>query len=689
MSRKIFATTVIATVILMLTTALLPVVVTAAPEDPADWYLTVEGVLDSDAYSLYPYAKKSLTIGISKFGELIDANTKKGLEYGGVIDPFASDPYVPEFEWSQGWVINITYAYSGWYRNVWAFALYSDSYGTGSVGGDWKRADRADSTAVLGGRKYGGRGLTETGWEPIGYVETEPLKVLYDGPRKFVALSRTIIYEDEGKQNPLVRVDLTFIFNKVKKYVIVLKDIKRLDDRKFSSVFQIEFSNRGEWDLGLEHAPASYAHIFEDLDTVYDGEWHTFYNATEQIDYDVAQIISTEPWGYVGFAAFWPQPTSKYMEATQYISRKTILTTMETYTAKFIGDGETRLFPIRSPDPAPIAYRRGDGIVSDEPMVFVDGRLQAPAGKTPPGAMIDYPYIWHSDTKTVEFVRAPPAGTDIWFVYKRAVRKVDLSAEPATPYVIAEWDFDLNDYGDQFRAVTAYGVTDYHDASDDAIDGVLGEPSEDILDREVKYLLDEVFNPIDLNDAVHKQTKRWVEFKVADIYGTVTLERRPFYDVGVDEWDQYCSFSERVIDLSVSPPKVLNRWEGEYDVYVDAKGYATITGLEPGHLYKILYSTLPQVEDTVELTSTGSESFVNMTVCTTETADPEDIIATWTDNLGVTHDVSLVIEPIEIHWTRDVASFASDHGNLTWVLDENLTLPTTQWIEEELSLIHI
>jgi len=680
MSRKIFATTVIATVILMLTTALLPVVVTAAPEDPADWYITVEGVLDSDTYVLYPYAKKSLKIGISKFGELIDANTKTGLEYGGVIDPFAADPeVVPEFEWSQGWVINITYAYSGWYRNVWAFALYSDSFDTSSIGGDWKRADRADSTTVLGGRKYGGKGLSDAGWIDIGYVETEPLKVLYNGPRKFIALSRTIIYEDEGKEFPLVRLDLTFIFNKVKKYVIVLKDIKRLDDRKFSSGFQIEFSNRGEWDLGLEETPGSYVHIFEGLDTVYDGEWHTFYDNTKEIDYDVAQIISTEPWGYVGFAAFWPQPLSKYVEDTSYLSRKTMLTTISTHVAEFIGDGSSRDFTITPPEnPSPVEYPRGDGHWSDAPMVFLDGMLQAP----------DSDYTWDSSTDTVHFTSPPHAGAKIWIVYKTEVKQLDMSVEPTiasgltpgTPYVIAEWDFDLNEKGDQFRAVTVYGVTDRHDASDDNMGPAYG----DLLDREVRYLLDEVFNPIDLNDAVHKQTKRWVEFKVADLDGTITLDHRPFYDVGVDRWDQYCSFSERVIDLSVSPPKVLNRTKGEYDVSVDAKGYATITGLIPGHLYKILYSTLPQVSGEVELTTELFDSFENMMVCDTKSFDPEDIDIEWTDNLGVDHGVYIEVGEIKIHWKEPLNSMASDKKNLTWSLaNGNFSLPITRWTEKE------
>ncbi|MEM2740472.1 MAG: hypothetical protein QXQ29_06705, partial [Candidatus Bathyarchaeia archaeon] len=54
-----------------------------AGADSPDWYRTVEGVLASDTYTLYPYAKKNLKIGFSKFGELINAlpDQKVGLEY--------------------------------------------------------------------------------------------------------------------------------------------------------------------------------------------------------------------------------------------------------------------------------------------------------------------------------------------------------------------------------------------------------------------------------------------------------------------------------------------------------------------------------------------------------------------------------------------------------------------------------
>ena len=569
--RTLIGLTTTAIMLLSLLASMLYVIPAVSQEegqDPAEWYLTVPGVLDSDYYVLYPYEKNSLTIGISKFGELIDANTKTGLLYDGV-DAFASDPYVPEFEWSQGWVINITYAYSGTFRNVWAFALYSDSYSPDGIGGDWKRAPAADSVTVLGGRKYGGYSADG---EEIGYVETAPLKVLYNSSRLFVALSSTTIYEDTAKNFPLVRVDLTFIFEKVKKYVIVLKDIKRLDFRKFSSYFQVEFSNRGEWDLGTVQSPRSYAHFFDDLLTCYHEGWHPYY--PNNAYYDVAQIISSDTPGYVGFAAFWPSLISKYVEGTTYMTRKRILTTMETYIAKFSGNGTTTEFAIEFPDPEPVPYPRGDGVWSDEPMVFVNGKLQAPAGRELPGALVDYPYIWDSENDVVIFTRAPPEGEDnIWLVYKRYVHKTDMSVEPAVPYVIAEWDFDLpNEPDTQFRGVTVYGIVNYHDADDiDAGDLDGNGVVEDKLDREVQYQLDEVFNPWSLLDAVEKQTTRWVEFFTGDgdtwefvLSNTPLVSDSSGRMAGAQPaWDEYCSFAERIlVDGELIYPIDALIWDG-------------------------------------------------------------------------------------------------------------------------------
>jgi hypothetical protein len=93
------------------------------------------------------------------------------------------------------------------------------------------------------------------------------LEILYDGPREFVALSETRVYyyrtDTPGSEDPLVDVSITIIFNKVKKTVILLKDVKKINP-KLS--LNIQFGNRGEWDLGSDDANfASYVHFYTDI----------------------------------------------------------------------------------------------------------------------------------------------------------------------------------------------------------------------------------------------------------------------------------------------------------------------------------------------------------------------------------------------------------------------------------------
>ena len=613
------------TAIVILISTLAPLMQTVHSDhntDPTDWYMTVPGVLDSDTYSLYPYYPKSLTIGFSKFGELINAVEHIGLSYGPTdLDPFANHGFVPEFEWNQGWLISITYSYSGEFRNVWAFALYSDSYlEPDSIGGNWKRADQPDSTTVLGGRKYGGFRYGNGTYIPQGYASTEPITVLYNGPRKFVALCKNTI--GESAQQPLVGVDITIVFDKVKKYVTLYKDVKLLDTRKFTGTLQVEFSNRGEWDLGKATAPASYAHWFDDQYTCYHSGYHPFY--AENANYDVAQIISQSTPGFVGWAAYWPSLISKWMEATYLTGRGEMLTSLETYTAEFISNGQTREYALdaRTNNPEPVSYPRGAGIWDDAPMVFVDGRLRPMDSEDPLGWIWSSPYVY--------FNNAPLDDAVIWINYKQLVHKVDMSDEPKVPYIIGEWDFDLS-WADpemstnHFRGVTVYGVTDYNDGIDPDMEE--GAPK---IDSEVQYQLDEVFNPFGLYDAIEKESSRWVEFQFGP---TWTSDNKPVMDVSDSDWDQYAEFSERVIDMNTST--LLGRWQ--YAFSVDSDGYGHISGLQSTHYYKFLYSTDTEYQrtDPVDFEFFTSQ---NLTEGNPPVYISEYDYDTWIDPLGVEHE---------------------------------------------------
>jgi len=119
--------------------------------DSTDWYMTVNGVLTSDTYSLYPYQQKSIDVSFSKFGELInydwDTEIGVGLQYLGYesigtydqtkdtsADPFYNE-YVDSVWWMNGWFIDIKYRLpTGDWREIWAMAQFSDSK---KAGGDW------------------------------------------------------------------------------------------------------------------------------------------------------------------------------------------------------------------------------------------------------------------------------------------------------------------------------------------------------------------------------------------------------------------------------------------------------------------------------------------------------------------------------------------------------------------------
>jgi len=543
--------------------------------------MVVSGVLASDSYILYPYTKENLIFGFSKYGELINGEVKQGLEYDG-MDVFAN-PNVLEKDWSQGWYIDIHYAdLANNYKRAWAFALYSDISGSTGIGGDWKEG----CTNGPLGTPYGGRKTNV-------WAITDDIEVLYDGPRRFVAVTNTTIYDNAAKtsDDALVSVTITFVFNKVKKYVILFKDIKRLDKGKFGRTFQVEFSNRGEWDIGTSAAPPSYAHFYDNLMTVYDGHYHEFYNATNDITgFDLVQMID-EDGSYVGFAAFWPQLFGKMVDGTTHITRDTILESLCTkefnQTWLSLGSPADRNITLSNHGwPSADPYPRGLGAISDEPWVYKEGILLTAGG-------VDY--TWNGTADEI-VLNIEPADTDyITVVYKHEENADvdDLSAhvtEPDTPYVIGEWCFDLEnkDHQRQFRAVTVYGLTDRHDADDDDADAETWQDVDDnVIDCEIQYYLDEIFNPFDLYSAVHKKTRRWVDFHTVTT-AEVTAEMVVFNLTHTSvmkptPWIEYCNSAEKVMwDGELRTPERASGIFGGFNytlsVWPDGVGNITITG---------------------------------------------------------------------------------------------------------------
>ncbi|MCW4016299.1 MAG: hypothetical protein NWF06_08010 [Candidatus Bathyarchaeota archaeon] len=658
----ILTTTAIITT--LLGTMLLTQISMAATTYTSD-YVTTDGVMYDDSYVLFPFEMNNLTIGFSKYGEMIDYNTKIGLSYDG-YDAFGPDAGVVESQWVEGWILNITYVEGGNYKNIWAMATYSDYY-AGGIGGDWNEDVTVGSLSldVRGGRKTSGGAVTD------------PITMLYDGPREFIALLKTTIYEDSTHTTPLVSLTFTIVFNKVEKQVVIYKDVKRIDEGKNIGDMQIEFGDRGEWDLGSSAsgaAPKSYAHFFTNQTTIYDGEYQLWYeNATAGGTYDstytVCQIISDDQ-NYVGWAAFWPTPIVNWVGATQLgANRATILTTTSTKTETHVLTETTSELTITGePSVYPQNTTTGDVLWKEDPMVFVNDAYKIIDGTDPESSV-----TYNNATNTITFPSGyePGAGAVVTIVYKHENIKEDMNSEPNSPFVIGEWAFRMTQAGESFRGVTIYGITDLNDGDDEDIGG----GHTNVIDSEIQYYLDETFDPYDLQDAVHKDTRRWVyiDESLSSSQSVFVLENAPMEFSPLPDWDAYSDFSERVLVDGVL--QVPTRAGGtDYTLSVNtATGVGTITfasAVAAGSHVKILYSTLPEWSDSDSIT------FDDIT----DTTNTIDVGTTLTNNVADAEYVP--VDPLGVNMSfnfdLDVEVEITGTANFT----ETIVVDWYDWIED-------
>jgi hypothetical protein len=554
-----------------------------------DNYCWIEGVLHSDTYTLYPYAQESMDIGFSKYGEMIGYNEAThiglGLQYPGYtsagdtydqrlatsVDPFCNEKIGVDW-WMNGWFIDIKYSPLGAQdREIWAFAMFSDG---SKHGGDWivmpsvaasssarplwqenPPYANPDSSAYSGIvtpiPSSGGR-------KTNGFCETDPIEIIYNGPRRFVAICRTRISDVGAEGANLVDITFTYIYNKAEKNVIILKDIKRLYAK---SDMNIQFGNRGEWDLGISPATDSYIHWYTDEPVQYwdqDGD-KTITLTEEKNSFDLFKSYFLD---YKYPKKWWDQvpadeiPTWYYDEwtgdklafpGTRYTSTLSWNETQATcYGRDWHMDSTIK---DHSYAVAQIISKAGDYVgalaVWPHPEFWAAHNVYYPPKRTttaggglnptslslmltPISRMLE----WHTWTVNND----PTSGDyphgylldrdDVWVTMDDVVTATGATKEPIIPFTIYENDFKLDSSIPSYRMVSVYMLTDRHDADDaDARRGTNTEgwsSGKNWIDREIQYQLDEIFNPSDIYDAMHKNTKSWVEFYDKGVDGTTT-----------------------------------------------------------------------------------------------------------------------------------------------------------------------
>jgi len=279
-----------------------------------------------------------------------------------------------------------------------------------------------------------------------------------------------------------------------------------------------------------------------------------------------------------------------------------------------------------------------DGWSAARPEVYVDGVLKTegvhytyefypgePGGshRPPKSPGINDPEIPGSFYLYFKTAQADTAKIHVH--WKLHAEQDDMTIEPRTPYTMGEWVFDLS-YSDsalptnQFRCVTVYGVTDRNNGKDWDYDG-----SNNIIDKEVMFQLDEVFNPWDLRQAVGQEswndygaiydfdwgtnedyfpreewpgkiTERWVEFYTGDgVENEFYLPQQIVVPAGDDDpidyfpaWDAYCSPREKVL-----VDGKLQKYDTAYDIewtwYNEEMVVAGPTEIEYGDSFQLMY----------------------------------------------------------------------------------------------------
>jgi len=688
--KLVIATTVTMIIFLSMFSALS---VSKAVNDNPSFYTVTNGNLNTDFYTQYPFEANNVSFGFSKYGELIGIepgvnqgiqSNWVGMEYNG-RDPFApATPTIPQNQWINGWFLWISYIdpnEPNKDRNLWAFALFSDGH---VAGGDWV----INVTGAPADTPYGGR-------KTNGMVITDPLTVLYDGPREYIAQAVNHIYDNDGTtQWPVVDLIITMIFNKDSKQVILYKDVKTtIDKLNLWGKLNVQLSDREEYDLGPDPEHASYAHFYEeDGWTDYTPSWSIAQNLTS--DYIETQIgsanVSYNP--STGATTYRLNPPSNYPVSDDYM--KVYINGVfqdpsiqpAPYTVNY-GTTTTVVFP--SPPPPTAIIKFYYKYVFKGPETEKDGITAEVDGLPSWTHEYDYAQVISSDNLYVAWTAMwPPTSSHtvdgiLNFLQPFYSTRVDTlsSAPKRSPLIIGQWDIAMDPATfPMFRAVEVKGICNYHNAQDPQ------EPSGiyqgETLDVEAQYQLDSVFVPYDLKSSIDKNLNTWVDHYT--VTASDLLNSALFVDLShspvllATPWETYNSQSERVFINGVLqyPERNIAGYTPTYELEVNTDGTGYIyfpdtTIFNKGDVIKIIYATdvcnytsgftvnsltLPPTVDSSMGFDFGSNSYW-----------PPNAWS-WVDTLNVQHDITMK----EFDGSIMPLNTTNIPGNTTWTYDKTM-----------------
>ena len=660
--------------------------------DPSSWYTTVNGNLNTDTYTQYPFEANSVSFGFSQYGELIGIapgasqsvqTNWVGMLYDGMDAFCPKTTAIPPPQWINGWYLYISYVnpsepVGSRDRNLWAFALFSDGY---TAAGGWQVnvTGTPGNTGLHGGRQTNGM------------VITDPMQVLYNGPREYIAQATNHIYDNDGTNTwPVVDLMITMIFDKVSKQVVLYKDVKTtIQKLDLSGKLNVQLSDREEYDMGSTFS--AYAHWYDENGTTcYTPSYSTVQQLTT--DYIETQIGSSDIHEFPnGTTVYKLNPPNNYPVSPDY---------MKIYVGGVFVD------PAAEPTPYTVLYNTAIPSPISATGTFVYFSSPPPASST---IEFKYKYVFKASCQSAFSERAlagvsiadPVKWTDQYDIAQIISGDNDFvawdgfwppcssytvdgiqtgylsplydmhtsiltSAPKRSPLVIGQWDISMDPATmNMFRAVEVKGICNLHNAQDpQEPSGTPFYSAFGRLDVEAQYQLDSVFQPYNLQQSIDDNLNTWVDTytvtatDVSNGYLNLVLLHTPVHFVSA--WEAYDSESERVFvnavlqypDRSVAANEPKTPPPGTYHApkytLVVNNGVGTVEfpsssfALSVGDMIKVIYAT-DVTNTTGALSYSYGPSWQYVTSGNYTNTIPFDFsgdIQSWTDSLSVYHDLS-------------------------------------------------